>query len=83
MADRREFAVLDGDRSVVVVSAPGLTRPRPHRLGEAQGVHVITADEASITVETHVLDGEAFTRVAERHFGRGNQGRLDGQSHPH
>ena len=83
VADRREFAVLDGDRSVVVVSAPGLTRPRPHRLGEAQGAHVITADETSVAVETYVLDGEAFTRVAERHFERCNHGRLDGQSHPH
>jgi hypothetical protein len=31
---------------------------------------VITADEASIIVETHVLDGEAFTPVAERRFQR-------------
>jgi 3',5'-cyclic AMP phosphodiesterase CpdA len=71
VADRREFAVLDGDRPVLVVSAPGLTRPRPHRLGEAQGAHVISADETSITVETHVLDGESFAAVAERRFPRG------------
>lgn len=70
IADRREFAVLDGDRPIVVVSAPGLTRPRPHRLGEAQGAHVISADETTITVETHVLDGDALTRVAERRFER-------------
>jgi len=69
-AERREFEVLAGERSTVVVTAPGLTRPRPHRLGEAQGAHVISADEASITVETHVLDGEAFHPVAERRFGR-------------
>jgi 3',5'-cyclic AMP phosphodiesterase CpdA len=68
--DRREFAVLDGEPSVVVVTAPGLTRPRPHRLGEAQGAHVITADEASIAVETYVLDETRFTRVAERRFPR-------------
>ena len=60
VAERREFEVLAGERSIVVVTAPGLTRPRPHRLGEAQGAHVISADETSITVETHVLDGEAF-----------------------
>jgi 3',5'-cyclic AMP phosphodiesterase CpdA len=70
VADRREFAVLDGDSAVVVVSAPGLTRPRPHRLGEAQGAHVITADETSITIETHVLEGGAFSAVAERRFSR-------------
>ena len=70
VAERREFEVLAGERSIVVVTAPGLTRPRPHRLGEAQGAHVISADESSITVETHVLDGEAFAPVAERRFPR-------------
>ena len=67
-AERREFEVLAGERSIVVVTAPGLTRPRPHRLGEAQGAHVISADESSITVETHVLDGDALVPVAERRF---------------
>ena len=70
VAERREFEVLAGERSIVVVTAPGLTRPRPHRLGEAQGAHVISADETSITVETQVLDGEAFAPVAERRFPR-------------
>jgi 3',5'-cyclic AMP phosphodiesterase CpdA len=70
VADRREFAVLEGDRSIVVVSAPGLTRPRPHRLGEAQGALVVTADETSITVETYVLDGETPSGIAERRFSR-------------
>jgi 3',5'-cyclic AMP phosphodiesterase CpdA len=69
-AERREFEVLAGERSIVVVTAPGLTRPRPHRLGEAQGAHVISADDTSIVVETHVLDGEAFSPVAERRFPR-------------
>ena len=68
VADRREFAVLDGDSSVVVISAPGLTRPRPHRLGEAQGAHVITADETSIAVETYVFDDATYSAVAERRF---------------
>ena len=70
VAERREFEVLEGERSIVVVTAPGLTRPRPHRLGEAQGAHVISADETSITVETHVLDGDGFVPVAERRFPR-------------
>jgi len=69
-AERREFEVLDGERTVVVVTAPGLTRPRPHRLGEAQGAHVITADEESMEVETYVLDGEAFVAIARRRFAR-------------
>jgi 3',5'-cyclic AMP phosphodiesterase CpdA len=67
-AERREFEVLAGARPIVVVTAPGLTRPRPHRLGEAQGAHVISADETTIGVETHVLDGEAFASVAQRRF---------------
>jgi hypothetical protein len=70
IAERREFEVLAGERPIVVVTAPGLTRPRPHRLGEAQGAHVISADESSIAVETHVLEGEAFVPVAERRFPR-------------
>jgi hypothetical protein len=69
-AERREFEVLAGERSIVVVTGPGLTRPRPHRLGEAQGAHVISAEESSITIETHVLDGEEFVPVAERRFPR-------------
>jgi 3',5'-cyclic AMP phosphodiesterase CpdA len=69
-AERREFEVLGDERSIVVITAPGLARPRPHRLGEAQGAHVISADETSITVGTYVLDGEAFASVAERRFPR-------------
>lgn len=69
-AERREFAVLDGERTVVVVTAPGLTRPRPHRLGEAEGAHVIAADEAAIGVETLIFDGEDFAAVGERRFPR-------------
>jgi 3',5'-cyclic AMP phosphodiesterase CpdA len=70
VAERREFEVLAGERSIVVVTAPGLTRPRPHRLGEAQGAHVVSADESSIAVATHVLDGETFAPLAERRFPR-------------
>jgi 3',5'-cyclic AMP phosphodiesterase CpdA len=69
-AERREFEVLDGERSVVVVTAPGLARPRPRRLGEAQGAHVISGDDTSITIETRVLAGETFEPVAERRFPR-------------
>ena len=68
--DRREFAVLDGARTVAVVTAPGLTRPRPRRLGEAQGAHVITADAETIAVETYVFERRAFAAVAGRRFAR-------------
>jgi 3',5'-cyclic AMP phosphodiesterase CpdA len=70
VADRRDFAVLDGDPTIVVVTAPGLTRPRPRRLGEAQGAHVITTDRDSISIETHVFDGESFAAVGVRRFAR-------------
>ena len=70
VAERREFAVLDGEPPIVVVTAPGLTRPRPRRLGEAEGAHVISADETSISVETHIYDGSAFAKVAERRLMR-------------
>ncbi len=71
VADRREFAVLDGDPSIVVVTAPGLTRPRPHRTGEAQGAHVVKADERTLVIETHIFDGTSFAPVGERTFSRG------------
>ena len=70
VAERREFEVLSGERSIVVVTAPGLARPRPRRLGEAQGAHVISADEDSLSVETFTLDGAGLTKVAERRFMR-------------
>jgi hypothetical protein len=69
-AERREFEVLDGERSIVVVTASGFARPRPHRLGEAQGANVISAYETSIVVETQILDGEELVVVAERRFPR-------------
>jgi 3',5'-cyclic AMP phosphodiesterase CpdA len=78
VAERREFSVLDGDPTIVVVTAPGLTRPRPHRLGEAQGAHVITADQDSISIETHIYDGASFAAVGVRRFPRAMRGRADG-----
>lgn len=70
VAERREFAVLDGDRPVIVATAPGLTRPRPHRAGEAQGAHVIAVADGTITLATYVLGNGELTQVAERRFSR-------------
>ncbi len=70
IAHRREFAVLAGERPIVVVTAPGLTRPRPRRLGEAQGLHVISVDRDAFTIETHAFEDGAFVAVGERRFGR-------------
>ena len=45
VAERREFEVVTGgERSAVVVTAPGLGQPRPKRRGEARGFHVYDAE---------------------------------------
>ena len=75
VAERREFEVLAGERSIVVVTAPGLTRPRPHRLGRGAGRARISADESSITIETHVLDGEALRRPSPSATSRARRAR--------
>lgn len=71
-AARHEFQVADGDPPTVVVTAPGLGRPRPHRLGEARGLHVISADAGALTVETRIESGGAWRVVATRSFPRGD-----------
>jgi 3',5'-cyclic AMP phosphodiesterase CpdA len=70
-SERREFEIgLGPDESVVAAIAPGFGQPRPHRRGEARGLHVVEADEHEIAIETLAFDGEAFNRIAERRFPR-------------
>jgi hypothetical protein len=70
-SERREFEIgLGADESVVAAIAPGFGQPRPHRRGEARGLHVVEADEHTIAIETLAFDGEAFSRIAERRFPR-------------
>ncbi len=57
---------------MVAAIAPGFGQPRPHRRGEARGLHVVEADEHEIAIETLAFDGEAFTRIAERRLSRGD-----------
>ena len=46
VSERREFEVTEGDvRAVVVSIAPGLGQPRPHRRGEARGLHLYEIDD--------------------------------------
>src|SRR2546421_1522219 len=41
VSERREFeGSTGGERGVTVAIAPGLGQPRPHRRGEARGLHV-------------------------------------------
>jgi len=70
--ERHEIEALDGTPrgSVVLATAPGLGRPRPHRLGEAQGVHVYEWDADTLTVATRVWDGTTFVPTATRAFPR-------------
>lgn len=72
VAQRREFEVVeDGSRaSLVLATAPGLGRPRPHRTGEARGLNVYEWDASALVVVTHVWDGSAFAETARRSFTR-------------
>jgi 3',5'-cyclic AMP phosphodiesterase CpdA len=68
---RRDFEVLDGtSRECVLATAPGLGRPRPGRRYEVRGVLVHRSDAGSLTVETHVWEGERFTLAGSRTFVR-------------
>jgi 3',5'-cyclic AMP phosphodiesterase CpdA len=71
VAERREFEVVgDAPNVTVVAVAPGLTRPRPNRTGEAQGLQVYEIDQATIAVETHLWTNGGYASVARREFRR-------------
>ena len=70
IAERREFEALeDGARgSLVLATAPGFGRPRPHRRGEARGANVYGWDEDALTVTTYAWDGSGFSEAGRRTF---------------
>lgn len=71
VCERRDFEVLGGgSRPCVIVTAPGLGRPRPGRRYEVRGALVHRFDEQSLTVETHIWDRERFVQSSERTFQR-------------
>lgn len=71
VSERHEFEVVgDETRTAVVAVAPGLGRPRPRRLGEAHGLHVIEADENALSVDTYVWSRGDWRLAAERRFPR-------------
>jgi 3',5'-cyclic AMP phosphodiesterase CpdA len=72
IAERREFEAIEDGRagSVVLATAPGIGRPRPHRAGEARGVNVYEADSNLFTITTYAWDGGAFVEVGRRVFPR-------------
>jgi 3',5'-cyclic AMP phosphodiesterase CpdA len=74
ISERREFEVSpDGGHGVTVSIAPGLGQPRPHRRGEARGLHVYDFDAASLQVQTYVWWDGDWGLTAVRRFGRGRE----------
>jgi 3',5'-cyclic AMP phosphodiesterase CpdA len=74
ISERREFEVSrGGERSVTVSIAPGLGQPRPHRQGEARGLHVYDFDERSLRIQTYVWRDDDWGLTAVRRFGRGRE----------
>ena len=70
ISERREFEV-GGESGVTVATAPGLGQPRPHRRGEARGLHAFDVSAEEIRAETYVWRDGAFALTAERRFARG------------
>ncbi len=63
--ERHAFEALDDNRAALLLStAPGFGRPRPHRIGEAQGLHVIRWSATEIEIETRIWDHDAFEATA-------------------
>jgi hypothetical protein len=74
VAERREFEVVHGgERSAVIVTAPGLGQPRPKRRGEARGFHVYDAAPSTLRVLTYVWRDEDWALIADRLFPRGRE----------
>jgi 3',5'-cyclic AMP phosphodiesterase CpdA len=74
VSERHEFEVSRGGEQAVTVSiAPGLGQPRPHRRGEARGLHVYDFDERTLRVQTYVWRDDDWGLTAVRQFSRGRE----------
>ncbi len=72
VAERREFEIATGgERGVTVSIAPGLGQPRPHRRGEARGLHIYEFDETHLRAHTYTWRDGGWALTAERVFARG------------
>jgi 3',5'-cyclic AMP phosphodiesterase CpdA len=72
VAERREFEIATGDeRGVTISIAPGLGQPRPHRRGEARGLHVYEFDDSHLRVHTYTWRVDGWALTGERVFARG------------
>ena len=62
---RRAFEALDGGSgSLVLATAPGFGRPRPHRLGEANGLHLVRWTNEDLVIEARIWRNGTFERVS-------------------
>jgi 3',5'-cyclic AMP phosphodiesterase CpdA len=71
-----DFTAPGPDRQVLLVTAPGLGRPRPSRLGEAHGLQVVEWTADDVVVETRIWQQRAdgtgtFRPAGRRTFERG------------
>ena len=74
VSERREFEVTTGDvRAVTVAIAPGLGQPRPHRRGEARGLHLYEVRANELSVSTYIWRVDDWGLTAERIFPRGGE----------
>lgn len=76
---RSAFEALDGDAgSLVLATAPGFGRPRPHRLGEANGLHVVRWTDEIIVIESRIWQSSAFETCSTVRAPRSNHAVFQG-----
>lgn len=69
VSERHEFEFwAEGQSGAVVVTAPGLGQPRPHRRGEARGLHVIETTANLLKVDTRVWSAGEWAGISHRLF---------------
>jgi 3',5'-cyclic AMP phosphodiesterase CpdA len=75
VAERHEFelATPGGEHAVVVSIAPGFGQPRPHRRGEARGLHVYEIETTELRILTYIWREDGWGLAAVRTFPRGRQ----------
>lgn len=62
---RSAFEALEGGNGgLVLATAPGFGRPRPHRLGEAHGLHVVRWTPEDVVIEARIWREPAFEIVS-------------------
>jgi len=71
-AERHAFEALPDDdrRPLLIATAPGYGRPRPHRLGEANGLNVLRWSSSEIELETRIWRRGAFEATAAGRISR-------------